>query len=147
MGLGFGYDFLDNDKRNFLIHGNPFSVSCCLKAFGDVSQGSLIDNNNTLRGLPTEIGLTISADTGLATVGNTTEFLLDINDVKIGKPEKGWRLSFKDRQGNVKTFKIEENIVDKTIGVYRMQMTAIAPQGKANRVLGNNKVRRGEGAI
>jgi hypothetical protein len=147
MSLGFGYSILDAHKREYLIHGNPFSVRCQLVSSDseDEKQGSLLDDTDELRGLPTEIGLTISSETGLGTIGNTAEFLLDINDVKIGKPAKGWKLFYHNRAGEVLKFKVEENIEDKTIGVYRLQLSAIVSQERANRI----KVcsRRGQGAI
>jgi hypothetical protein len=136
MNIGVGFSMLDSHKRAFLIHGNPFSVSCQLinTEKGNVSQGSLNDDSDTLRGLPSQIGLTISADTGLGTVGKTVEFLLDINDVKIGEPIKGWRLIFPDRQGNRQQFVVEENIQDDTIGVYRLRLSRATQEGKVNRI-------------
>ncbi len=132
--LGFGFNLLDQHKRSFLIAGNPFSVSCQLSDLDGKTQGNLIKSGEQLRGLVDEVGLSISADTGLGVLNDTVEFVLDINDVKIGKPSKGWRLCFPNRQGTIQNFKVEENIIDKTIGVYRLKLSIIVSADRANRV-------------
>lgn len=147
MSLGFGFSMLDSHKRAFLIHGNIFSVSCELISdeSDSISQGCLMGGTDDLRGLPDEVGLTISADTGLGTVNDSFEFCLDINDVKIGKPLKGWKLFFPDRQGNINKYLVEENIVDRTAGLYRLQLCLLTEKGKVNR-LGNTR-RKPRGAL
>jgi len=125
-----GFDLLERDKR-LLIANNLFSVNCIL------SNG--ITTQNDLKCISNYIGITNttakSADTNITSIINdSAEATLNIDDVKIGRPETNWIISFAPRnKGKMIDFKIDYVMEDRIIGIYKLSLNLLSINKENNR--------------
>lgn len=117
-----GFDLLKRDK-GLLFKNNPFSVPCVL------SNG--INTQNDLKCISNYIGIQLNS-TGASTINDSSEATLNTDDVKIGRPQAGWIISFvpqntKDTNTNTEmiNFKIDYVMEDRTIGVYKLSLSLL----------------------
>lgn len=120
--LGAGFDLIKTNQ-GLLIDSSPFSVKCVL------SNGS---QSQELRGLPNQIGLSIDGD-GLPVQADSAEFFINMASVTIGVIVQGWTITIYNYDGT-KDYKIQSVMRDKTLGVYRMQITLLKATGKGTRI-------------
>jgi len=137
--LGIGYDLINQHVNTFLITDNPFAVRCILTAKnGEIQgRGASMDPESldVLKCLPNFIGLQISVDTGLPIIGDSAEASLNIDDITIGRPIKGWTIEFPLKDGIWRKFKIEACLEDRVIGTYRVQVSLFSNHDIGTRVL------------
>ncbi len=81
----------------------------------------------------------ISADTGLGIVGDSAEATFDINDITIGRPEKGWQVEFFMHVGEKLKFVISEVMEDRIVGIYQLKLGVVSSHGLGRRVLRQSK--------
>jgi len=117
-----GFDLLKRDK-GLLFKNNPFSVPCIL------SNG--INTQNDLKCIGNYIGIQLNS-TGASTINDSAEATLNVDDVKIGRPQAGWTISFipqntKETDTNTEmiNFKIDYVMEDRTIGVYKLSLSLL----------------------
>lgn len=141
-----GFDLLKRDKRLF-ISNNLFSTPCTLSN-GTTTQSDLKCVSNYIGITNTT---TKSADTNATSIINdSAEAVLNIDDVKIGKPETNWTLSFAPRNDeNIINFRIDYVMEDRTTGIYKLSLSVISTMRQNNNQnLNNNTIQvRANGGI
>jgi len=118
-----GFDLLKRDK-GLLFKNNPFSVPCVL------SNG--IDTQNDLKCIGNYIGIQLNSTDRTTIINDSAEATLNVDDVKIGRPQAGWIISFipqNTQETNINTdmvnFKIDYVMEDRTIGVYKLSLSLL----------------------
>jgi hypothetical protein len=134
-----GFDLLKRDK-GLLFKNNPFSVPCILSN-GTETQGknSLLDPTDlnydptdVLKCIGNYIGIQLNSENKTSIINDSAEATLNIDDVKIGRPQAGWIISFvpqNTKETNTDTdminFKIDYVMEDRTIGVYKLSLSLL----------------------
>jgi hypothetical protein len=133
-----GFDLLKRDK-GLLFKSNPFSIPCILSNGTDTQgKNSLLDPTDpnydptdTLKCVSNYIGIQLNS-TGASTINDSAEATLNTDDVKIGRPQAGWTISFvpqntKDTDINTEmiNFKIDYVMEDRTVGVYKLSLSLL----------------------
>jgi hypothetical protein len=111
---GVAYDLLMSDKTAVLVEGNDFAINCILYD----NEG----NSDELKGVPSFIGLQIIAE-DQAKINDSAEIALDHQDITIGVPKRGWKISVENtNDGQMYDFAIKDVLDDKTTGLYRIML-------------------------
>ncbi|HSQ97360.1 MAG TPA: hypothetical protein VLL98_01430 [Rickettsiales bacterium] len=134
-----GFDLLKRDK-GLLFKNNPFSVPCILSN-GTETQGknSLLDPTDlnydptdVLKCIANYIGIQLNTENKTSIINDSAEATLNIDDVKIGRPQAGWIISFvpqntqeTDTNTDMINFKIDYVMEDRTIGVYKLSLSLL----------------------
>lgn len=142
-----GFDLLQRDKR-LLIANNLLSVNCIL------SDG--INTQDNLKCISNYIGITNTSSgnnnmNATSIINDSAEATLNIDDVKIGRPETNWILSFAPRnKGKIIDFRIDYVMEDRTIGIYKLSLSLITTnntQDNKNQIEKNTIQYRKNGGI
>ncbi len=125
-----GFDLLQRDKR-LLVTNNLFSVDCIL------SNGT--DTQDDLKCVSNYIGITNTSSgnnnmNATSIINDSAEAALNIDDVKIGRPETNWIISFAPRnKGKMIDFRIDYVMEDRTIGIYKLSLSLISINKENNK--------------
>ncbi|HSQ97117.1 MAG TPA: hypothetical protein VLL98_00155 [Rickettsiales bacterium] len=134
-----GFDLLKRDK-GLLFKNNPFSVPCILSNGTEIQgKNSLLDptdlnydQTDILKCIGNYIGIQLNTENKTSIINDSAEATLNIDDVKIGRPQAGWTISFvpqNTKNTNINTeminFKIDYVMEDRTIGVYKLSLSLL----------------------
>ena len=139
-----GFDLLKRDK-GLLFRNNPFSVPCILSNGTEIQgKNSLLDPTDlnydltdVLKCIGNYIGIQLNSENKTSIINDSAEATLNVDDVKIGRPQAGWTISFipqnikkiDDQETNTNTnminFKIDYVMEDRTIGVYKLSLSLL----------------------
>jgi len=134
-----GFDLLKRDK-GLLFKNNPFSVPCILSNRTETQgKNSLLDptdlnydSTDVLKCIGNYIGIQLNTENKTSVINDSAEATLNIDDVKIGRPQAGWTISFvpqNTQETNTDTdmvnFKIDYVMEDRTIGVYKLSLSLL----------------------
>lgn len=135
-----GFELLKRDK-GLLFKNNPFSVPCVL------SNGT--ETQKDLKCIGDFVGIEIDRKTGSSIINDSSEAVINYDDVKIGKIESGWTLSFLQGGTNeIIDFMIDYVMQDKTAGVYKLKLSLLKSKNSQQNVEKNNfNIQRKNGGI
>ncbi|HSQ97267.1 MAG TPA: hypothetical protein VLL98_00940 [Rickettsiales bacterium] len=134
-----GFDLLKRDK-GLLFRNNPFSVTCILSNGTEIQgKNSLLDSTDLnydptdiLKCIGNYIGIQLNTENKTSIINDSSEATLNIDDVKIGRPQAGWTISFvpqntqeTDTNTDMINFKIDYVMEDRTIGVYKLSLSLL----------------------
>lgn len=126
-----------------LIYSGAGSVLCSLSnGTSSIGEGALLSSDNPLydaadelRGIPSFIGVSCDAVTGMMISCDQAELALDQDKVTIGRPEKGWTGKMRNIDDTDLDFTILEVMQDRTIGGYRLRLEIRKPAGAGRRIM------------
>lgn len=88
------------------------------KAFGvEITITNPIDESQVVNGQVRQINLSIDMDTGSDIQQEQYSVTVRLSTLTIGEPEKDWKISFKDTNGNIYNGYVVEAIPDRTFGI------------------------------
>ena len=127
-----GLAFLDIHKQAIFKNG-VFSVPCKLFSPTATLGDTALDSD--LKCLFNFIGLTVNAETGMGIVGDSAQATLNMADVTIGTPEKGWKITvYVYSLGEFMNFAVDSVAPDRTNGQYLLSLSAIKETGTGKKV-------------
>lgn len=113
-----GFDILKRDKR-LLLSNNLFSVPCTLTN----TQNN--QSQDDLKCLGDFVGIQLDGN-GNSIINDSSEAVINFDDVRIGKIESGWTLSFiQGGTDEIIDFKIDYVMEDKTTGIYKLKLSLL----------------------
>ncbi|MDD2839819.1 MAG: hypothetical protein PHY80_01675 [Rickettsiales bacterium] len=144
-----GFDLLKRDK-GLLFKNNPFSVPCILSNGTEIQgKNSLLDptdlnydSADVLKCISNYIGIQLNSETKTSVINDSSEATLNIDDVKIGRPQASWTISFipqntqeTNTDTNMINFKIDYVMEDRTIGVYKLSLSLLKDSLETDTIL------------
>lgn len=100
------------------------------------------DASDSLRGIPSFIGLSYDPDTGVPVSADQAELAVDAAKLTLGRPVKGWTGKMRNIDGTDLSFTVSDVMQDRTLGVYRIRLSILKATGTGRRI-----VRSGDGGV
>jgi hypothetical protein len=129
-----GFDLLRRDK-NLVVSNNLFSVPCLLSNGTEEQETRCIGNFIGIQNIIDERN-----SSSIAVINDSAEACINYDDVTIGRIKENWTLSFIQGGTNeVITFRIDNVMEDRTMGVYRLKLSLLKKKNNNSNNQNSNK--------
>jgi hypothetical protein len=113
-----GFDLLKRDK-NLVISNNLFSVPCVIANNTEEQETRCIGNFIGIQNITEN-------NNSIAVINDNCEACINYDDITIGRIKENWTLSFIQGGTNETiTFRIDNVMEDRTMGVYRLKLSLL----------------------
>jgi hypothetical protein len=137
-----GFDLLKRDK-NFFLTNNLFSVPCVISNNTEEQEIRCIGNFIGIQNITDERN-----GNSIAVINDSCEACINYDDIIIGRIKENWTLSFTQGGTNeVITFRIDNVIEDRTVGVYRLKLSLLKREDSNNINNSKQQIIRRNGGI